>query len=94
MTKMLLQADIEQRLRVLTGWVLEGNAIRKQYTFPSFSDAIAFVNRLVPEIEAADHHPEIQINYKRVTLAFSTHSEGGVTEKDLVGAARADRLAR
>ncbi len=48
---------------------------------------------LVPEAEAADHHPDIQINYKRVTLTYSTHSEGGLTDKDFTGAAMADRVA-
>ena len=44
--------------------------------------------------EAADHHPDIMINYRRVTLAYSTHSEGGLTEKDFDGAAMADRVAK
>ena len=89
----LTQAEAEQRLKSLNGWKLEGDAIRKQYTFAGFSEAIAFVNRLVPEAEGADHHPDILINYKRVTLVYSTHSEGGLTEKDFAGAAAADSLA-
>jgi len=87
------RAEAEQRLKGLDGWTLDGDAIRKQYTFTDFPDAVAFVNRLVPEAEAADHHPDILINYKRVTLTYSTHSEGGLTEKDFAGAATADRLA-
>ncbi len=51
------------------------------------------MNRLAPEAEAADHHPDILVNYKRVTLTYSTHSEGGLTAKDFDGAALADRLA-
>ena len=51
-------------------------------------------NRLVPEAEAADHHPDIIINYRRVTLLYSTHSEGGLTQKDFDGAAMADRKVR
>ena len=89
----LLQAEAEQRVKGLDGWTLDGDAIRKQYTFKDFPDAVAFVNRLVPEAEAADHHPDILINYKRVTLTYSTHSEGGLTVKDFAGAATADRLA-
>jgi len=50
-------------------------------------------DRLAPEAEAADHHPDILINYKRVTLTYSTHSEGGLTDYDFAGAATADRLA-
>ena len=89
----LSRTDAEQRLKSLKGWTLEGDAIKKQYTFKDFPAAIAFVNRLAPEAEKADHHPDILINYKRVTLTYSTHSEGGLTEKDFEGAAAADRLA-
>jgi 4a-hydroxytetrahydrobiopterin dehydratase len=48
---------------------------------------------MVPGAEAADHHPDITINYRRVTVSYSTHSEGGVTEKDFAGATMVDRLA-
>ena len=89
----LSRAEAEQRVKGLDGWALEGDAIRKQYTFKDFLEAVAFVNRLAPEVEAADHHPDILINYKRVTLTYSTHSEGGLTVKDFAGAATADRLA-
>jgi 4a-hydroxytetrahydrobiopterin dehydratase len=89
----LSRADAEKRLQALQGWTLDGDAIRKQYTFTDFPEAVAFVNRLAPEAERADHHPDILINYKRVTLTYSTHSEGGLTEKDFAGAAAADRLA-
>jgi 4a-hydroxytetrahydrobiopterin dehydratase len=84
--------DARQRLQRLNGWTLDGDAIRKQFTFKDFAAAIAFVNRLAPKADAADHHPDILINYKRVTLTYSTHSEGGLTDKDFAGAAEADRL--
>jgi len=89
----LSRAEIEQQLKTINGWTLEGDAIRKQYTFADFPEAIAFVNRLATEAEAVDHHPDILINYKRVTLTYSTHSEGGLTPKDFAGAATADRMA-
>lgn len=89
----LTRADAEQRVKSLNGWTLDGDAIRKQFTFKDFLEAIAFVNRLAPEAEQADHHPDILINYKRVTLTYSTHSEGGLTDKDFAGAATADRIA-
>jgi 4a-hydroxytetrahydrobiopterin dehydratase len=89
----LSQDEAKQRLQRLNGWTLEGDAIRKQYTFKDFAEAIAFVNRLAPKADAADHHPDILINYKRVTLTYSTHSEGGLTPKDFAGAEEADRLA-
>jgi len=90
----LSRAEAEQRIKKVNGWTLEGDAIRKQYTFADFPAAVAFVNRLAPEAEAADHHPDILINYKRVTLTYSTHDEGGLTDKDFAGAATADRLAQ
>jgi len=86
----LTREDAQRRVTSLSGWALDGDAIRKQYTFEDFPQAIAFVNRIAPEAEKADHHPDILINYKRVTLTYSTHDEGGLTEKDFVGAAMAD----
>ena len=85
--------QVEQQLSKLHDWTLEGRAIRKQFTFADFPEAVAFVNRLVPDAQAADHHPDIIINYKRVTLIYSTHSEGGLTQKDFDGAAMAERKA-
>jgi 4a-hydroxytetrahydrobiopterin dehydratase len=85
--------DIESRLRELPGWALDGNAIAKQFTFASFPDAIAFVTRLAFAAETADHHPDLLISYRRVTVRWSTHSEGGVTEKDVAGARQADKAA-
>jgi 4a-hydroxytetrahydrobiopterin dehydratase len=90
----LTPSDIEKHLQKVSGWTLAGSAIRKQYTFAGFPEAVAFVSRLVGPAEEADHHPDILINYKRVTLTYSTHSEGGLTLKDFDGAAAADRVAR
>lgn len=89
----LTNEEIEARLPALEGWRLDGNALVKQFTFRGFPEAVAFVNRLVPGAEQADHHPDITINYKRVTLSYSTHSEGGITAKDFEGARLADSLA-
>ena len=89
----LSATEAEQRLKSVSGWRLEGGQITKQFTFRDFPAAVRYVNDLVPEAEAADHHPDILINYKRVTLTYSTHSEGGLTEKDFIGAAMADRVA-
>lgn len=79
----LQTAEIERRLGALPGWELKDNAIRKLYRFKEFMDGIRFLNRVAEMAEAADHHPDVQINYTRITFSCSTHSEGGVTEKDL-----------
>jgi 4a-hydroxytetrahydrobiopterin dehydratase len=89
----LSRGEVETRIRELKGWTLDGDAIRKQYTFGSFREAISFVVRLAFDAEEADHHPDILVNYKRVTLTWSTHSEGGLTDKDFAGAKNADRIA-
>jgi 4a-hydroxytetrahydrobiopterin dehydratase len=91
---LLSKAEIDEQLKTLNGWTLDGKAIRKQYTFKGFPEAVAFVNRLVPDAERADHHPDITINYRRVTLSWSTHDEGGLTAKDMAGAQMADRHAQ
>ena len=91
---MKLEPDnIESKLRDLPGWSVDGNAIGRQFTFATFPDAIAFVTRLAFDAEAADHHPDLTISYRRVTVKWSTHSEGGVTEKDIEGARQADKAA-
>jgi 4a-hydroxytetrahydrobiopterin dehydratase len=87
-------AAIRKAMEEVPGWTLEGATIRKQFTLPSFPDALAFVVRLGFDAEAADHHPDILINYKRVTLTYTTHSDGGLTQKDFAGARKADGLAK
>ena len=89
---LLTDTQIESSLSTLSGWTREGDGIRKQFTFSGFPEAVAFVDRLVPGCEGADHHPDITINYKRVTLRFSTHSEHGLTEKDFAGARAAEAV--
>jgi 4a-hydroxytetrahydrobiopterin dehydratase len=90
----LLTSDqIAQRLSSLEGWTVSGAAIRREYEFQDFPEAVLFVSALVPGAEDADHHPDIEIHYKRVVLTYSTHSEGGVTDKDFAGAAMADEVA-
>ena len=87
------ESDAQQRLKALAGWQLDGDSIARKFTFGGFPDALAFVVRLGFDAEAADHHPDILINYKRVTLTYSTHSDGGLTQKDFDGARKADALA-
>ncbi len=90
----LTDDDIDQRLASLPGWARQGDALVRQFTFDGFPEAVAFVSRLVDPAEAADHHPDLTINYRRVTVSYTTHSEGGVTEKDVTGAREANGLWR
>jgi 4a-hydroxytetrahydrobiopterin dehydratase len=86
--------EIKNRLAGVSGWQLADNAIKKQFKFDDFMSAMAFVNRVASAAEAADHHPDITINYTRVTLSLSTHSAGGITEKDFSLAQQIDSLAK
>jgi 4a-hydroxytetrahydrobiopterin dehydratase len=78
----LTDQQIQDRLKQLEGWAHKSNAISKLFRFKEFMDGIAFVNRVAQLAEKADHHPDILINYTRVTFTCTTHSDGGVTEKD------------
>jgi 4a-hydroxytetrahydrobiopterin dehydratase len=91
---LLSREQVQERIRALVGWRVDDDAIVKQFTFSGFPEAVAFVGRLVPGAEAADHHPDLAINYRRVTVSYSTHSEGGLTEKDFAGALMAEACAR
>jgi 4a-hydroxytetrahydrobiopterin dehydratase len=90
----LTAAEIDQALQALPGWTRQGDAVVRQFTFSSFRDAIAFVTRLAFEAEAADHHPDLAINYKRVTVTWSTHDAGGVTRKDVDGVKATNGVAQ
>lgn len=90
---LLEPAAIARALTQLPGWVLEGRALSKTFEFDGFPEAVAFVGRLVPGAEAADHHPDLAISYRRVTVTWNTHSAGGVTALDLAGARMTDACA-
>jgi 4a-hydroxytetrahydrobiopterin dehydratase len=89
----LPDVEVRARLSDLPGWSFADNAIVREFAFAGFADAIAFVTRLAFDAEAADHHPDLNVRYRKVTVSWSTHSEGGVTEKDVAGAGQADAIA-
>ena len=90
----LSSEQIEEALRTLAGWERDGDCIRKQFTFAGFPDAVAFVVRVGFAAELVDHHPDMLVNYKRVTLTYTTHSAGALTQKDVEGAKAAQAIAQ
>ncbi len=74
------------------GWTLDEGLIRRQYTFGDFADAIIFVNKVAELAEEEGHHPDILIEYNKVTLTLSTHDAGGLTAKDFHLAQRIGEL--
>lgn len=81
--RVLSDAEVGDGLARLPGWELRDGRLRRQFTFRTFLRAIAFVNAVAYLSEAAGHHPDITINYNRVTLRLVTHSEGTLTDRDL-----------
>jgi 4a-hydroxytetrahydrobiopterin dehydratase len=79
----LSDVQIGNQLTSLAGWEYKDDSLRKLFRFKEFMDGIRFVVRVAEIADAADHHPDIHVNYTRVTFICTTHSEGGVTEKDL-----------
>lgn len=67
-------------------------ALERTFELGSFPEAIAFVNRVAELAQAEDHHPDIAVSYKKVTLRWTTHSAGGITERDRELAGRSDAL--
>ena len=89
----LTDNQIQEELKKLSGWELQEGAITKLSKFSNFKESIAFVNRVADLADAADHHPDILILYNKVRLTLSTHSAGGLTEKDFDLARRMDSPA-
>jgi 4a-hydroxytetrahydrobiopterin dehydratase len=90
----LPQSEIDARLPGVPGWSVSGAALVRALEFPSFPDVVAFVTRLGFDAQANDHHPDLAISYRKVTVTWSTHSDGGITAKDFDGAQNTDVLAR
>jgi len=78
----LSENEINDALFGLEGWRQEGNQIVKQFKFKNFVESMGFVTKVAILAERVDHHPDILIEYSKVTITLSTHSEGGLTEKD------------
>jgi 4a-hydroxytetrahydrobiopterin dehydratase len=73
---------IAARVSALPGWDRSGDEIVKTFELPTFPDAIAFVTRIADRAEAANHHPDIDIRYRKVRVALSTHDAGGLSDLD------------
>ena len=89
----LSDSEIDERLGGLDGWERSGDAIVKRFDNGDFKGSVEFVNKLTPEAEEMNHHPDLEISWKTVTVTISTHSEGGLTEGDFELARRIDSLA-
>lgn len=89
----MTQTEIDDALADLSGWSQDDDAITKTFRFDGFTEAIAFIQRLAPLAEEANHHPELTNVYDRVDVRLSTHDAGGVTDKDVALARAIDGVA-
>lgn len=89
----LSAAEVENALKRLPGWQREGIAIARIFQFPDFKAAMEFVNRVAAEAELANHHPDIDIRYNKVTMSLVSHDSGGVTQRDVRMAARINEVS-
>ncbi|MEW2501637.1 4a-hydroxytetrahydrobiopterin dehydratase [Amycolatopsis sp. CA-161197] len=92
MAQLLSDSEISSALATVPDWRRSGDSITRTVDLPSFPDAVTFVVRVGYLAEAADHHPDIDIRWRTVTLTLSTHSAGGLTSKDFALAAQIDSL--
>lgn len=90
----LTNDELQAALSRLSGWAIHAGELEKAFAFSTFPDGISFVNRVADLAEDAEHHPDIDIRYSTVTLRLSTHSEGGITQKDVDLARRIEGLLR
>ena len=94
MVEKLNEAQREQALRGLSGWVYDeaGGAISRVFKFKDFSEAFAFMTRVALAAEKAGHHPDWSNSYNSVTISLSTHDAGGLSDKDIALAKAIDKL--
>jgi len=90
---LIADADVNAALAQLPGWSRSGEEILKTFDRPTFADAIAFVVRIGFLAEAADHHPDLDIRWRRVRVALTTHDAGGLTARDIELARRIEDVA-
>ena len=79
----LLESDIEEELKKLTGWSVKNNKLHKEFQFNNFNQAFGFMTRAAMEIEKMNHHPEWFNVYNRITVELTTHDAGGITNNDV-----------
>lgn len=84
--------QVDAALSDLPGWERADGALRRSIDFPAFLDGVEAVRRVAEQAERRDHHPDIDIRWRTVTFVLVTHSEGGITEKDVEMARDINRI--
>ena len=82
--------EIAEKLKTVPGWERKGDLIERVYRFADYKASMAFANRVAALADEMDHHPDMLVQYDRVTLSLSSHDSGGLTERDFRLAGRID----
>lgn len=88
----LSEVQISLYLKNLPQWKVEDEMLKKTYEFPNFLDSISFVNQIADLAEEANHHPDLLIQYNKVTVSLTTHDKEGITGKDFLSAEQIEAL--
>ena len=89
----LTDEEIAGHLAAVPEWAREGGAMARTFAFGSFRRAMGFAAQVADAAEDADHHPDMDIRYRKVTLRLTTHDSGGLTARDFALASVCDKLA-
>jgi 4a-hydroxytetrahydrobiopterin dehydratase len=89
----LSEEQVSEQLAGLDGWSREGDSIVHVQTLADFKAAMLYVGAVAYLAEAANHHPDVTVQWNKVTLTLSTHSAGGLTSNDFALAEQINRLA-
>jgi 4a-hydroxytetrahydrobiopterin dehydratase len=88
----LADAELRDAVAQLPGWTHVADRIAKTYRFANYHETVAFVNAVAWVAHRTDHHPDLSVHFNRCVVSYSTHDAGGVTQNDIVCAARVERL--
>jgi 4a-hydroxytetrahydrobiopterin dehydratase len=88
----LTESELQSALSTLPGWQVEDGQLAKTFDFDSYLAGVEFARKCANHAEEVDHHPDLLITWRKVRVALSTHSEGGITEKDVESAKAYERF--
>jgi 4a-hydroxytetrahydrobiopterin dehydratase len=91
-TPPVAEAHVRGVLRELPGWEAVGKEVAKTFKFANYHETMAFVNAVAWVAHREDHHPDLEVGYNRCRVRYSTHSIGGLSENDLICAAKVEAL--
>ena len=94
MSRLLERNEVDRQLTDIASWTHDGKSILRTYDFPSFPIAVRWIDEMAIAAESMNHHPDVDLRWRRVHVTLSTHSEGGVTQLDVELAHQLESIAK